>query len=152
MTSTSQWWRYVAGANSRPSYATRWLAVAAAVEAGTGLFMMVSPVVFVGLLLGAELSEPGQALGRLAGFALLALGLACWPAAQAQSRTGAALRAMLIYSLLTTAYLLYLGIATDLVGLLLWPAIAFHAAATLLLGRAWLGDPRRKGPRNQVQD
>jgi hypothetical protein len=91
----------------------------------------------VRLLLGAALSGAGQALGRLAGFALLALGLACWPAAQAQSRTSTALRAMLIYSLLTTSYLLYLGTTSDLVGLLLWPAIAFHAVSTLLLGSAW---------------
>ena len=113
---------------------------------------MVSPSLFVRLLLGAELSEPGQALGRLTGFALLALGLACWPAAQAQSRTGAALRAMLIYSLLTTSYLLYLGTTGDLVGLLLWPAIAFHAVSTLL--SVVRGSAIRHGgePRNQAQD
>jgi len=34
---------------------------------------------FVRLLLGVELSEPGQIVGRLAGFALIALVLACWP-------------------------------------------------------------------------
>jgi hypothetical protein len=113
---------------------------------------MVSPTLFVRLLLGAELSEPGQALGRLAGIALLALGLACWPAAQAQSRTVAALRAMLIYSLLATIYLLYLGTTGHLVGWLLWPAIAFHAASTLLLGRAWLSDRQRTRPRSQAQD
>jgi hypothetical protein len=100
----------------------------------------VSPSLFVRLLLGAELSEPGQAVGRLAGFALLALRLACWPAAQAPSRTVAPLRAMLLYSLLTTIYLLYLGATSDLVGLLMWPAIAFHAASTLLLGRAWFSN------------
>jgi hypothetical protein len=36
----------------------------------------VSPSLFVRLLLGVELPEAGQAVGRLAGFALLALGLA----------------------------------------------------------------------------
>ena len=66
MIRASQWWRYIAGANWRPSYAVRWLAVTALVEAGTGLVLMVRPTLFVRLLLGAELSEVGQALGRLA--------------------------------------------------------------------------------------
>jgi hypothetical protein len=139
----TEWRRYLAGADGRPPHAVRWLAVTAVVEGGAGVLLMASPSLFVRLLLGAELSEPGHALGRLAGFALLALGLACWPAAQAESQTGAALRAMLIYSLLTTIYLLYLG------GWLLWPAIAFHAASTLLLGRAWLSN-RRPGGRRTI--
>jgi hypothetical protein len=28
--------------------------------------------------------------------------------------------------------------------MLLWPAVAFHAAATILLGRSWLGDRGEK--------
>jgi hypothetical protein len=152
MTSAARWWREVAGANGRPSYAVRWLAVTAAVEAGTGLVLMASPALFVRLLLGAELSEPGQALGRLAGFALLALGLACWPGAQARSPTLTGLRAMVIYSLLATIYLVYLGATGDLVGWLLWPAIAFHAASTLLLGRTWLGNQRRGGTKNKAHE
>jgi hypothetical protein len=116
MTTTSPSWRSGAGAKAPPTHVVRWLLLAAAVEAGTGVVLMVSPTLFVRLLLGAELTEPGQAVGRLAGFALLALGLACWPAAQAPSRTAAALRAILIYSLLATIYLLYLGTTGDPVG------------------------------------
>jgi hypothetical protein len=144
MTSASRWWREIAGADGRSSYAGRWLAVAAVVEAGAGVVLMVSPSLFIWLLLGAGLSEPDRTLGRLAGFALLALGLACWPAARAENQTGAALRAMLIYSLLTTIYLLYLRIASDLAGMLLWPAVAFHVAATILLGRTWLANRGEK--------
>jgi hypothetical protein len=107
MASGSQRRQEVTGADGRPSYAARWLAVAAVVEAGTGLVLIISPALFIWLLLGTELSEPGRAVGRLAGFALLALGLTCWPSVRGANPTAAALGAMLMYSLLTTIYLLF---------------------------------------------
>ena len=39
---------------------------------------------------------------------------------------------MLTYNFLVTAYLLYLGFSGELVGILLWPAIAIHAVLALL--------------------
>ena len=83
------------------------------------------------MLFGADLSAAGRALGRLAGFALLALALACWPGAAAETR--AAPRALLAFSLFTTLYLVYLGVGGELVGMLLWPAAILHAALTVLL-------------------
>ena len=56
-----------------------WVTLAASVEVVSGLVLLVRPTLFIWLLFGAELSEAGNALGRLAGFALLALALACWP-------------------------------------------------------------------------
>jgi hypothetical protein len=53
--------------------------VAAAIEVVTGSVLMVAPSAFARVLLGADLSSAGQAVGRIAGFALLSLGLACWP-------------------------------------------------------------------------
>ena len=44
---------------------------------------------------------------------------------------------MLIYSVLTTLYLLYLGIRGEWVGPLLWPAVVVHAVLTVLLAREW---------------
>jgi hypothetical protein len=59
----------------------RWVATAAAVEAAaTGLILLVSPALFGWLIFGAELSEPGLALGRLTGIALLGFALTSWPA------------------------------------------------------------------------
>ena len=43
----------------------------------------------------------------------------------------------LIYNLLATIYLLYLGVGGKLVGTLLWPAVALHAILTILLTRVW---------------
>jgi hypothetical protein len=46
----------------------RWIVVVAAVEpAAVGLVLILSPSLFGWLILGAELSEAGQALGRLTG-------------------------------------------------------------------------------------
>jgi hypothetical protein len=111
----------------------KWPVLIAAVEAGaTGLVLMISPALFGRLIFGAELSEAGQALGRLAGIALVGFALASWsvPAAASQS----AERALLIYNLLATLYLGYLGLAGQLVGMLLWPAVALHAVLLILLG------------------
>lgn len=116
----------------------RSILVAAAIEpAATGLILIIAPVLFGRLILGAELPEAGQALGRLAGITLLAFALACWPAAAPPSYPASATRALLTYNLLATAYLLYLGIGGKLVGVLLWPAVALHAILAILIIRAW---------------
>jgi len=69
-------------------------------EGATGVVLMLAPAMVVRLLLGAELAGVGVALGRLTGFALLALAVACWPDTRPASRHAAALRALLTYSLL----------------------------------------------------
>lgn len=108
----------------------RWVTIAAAVEtAATGLILLLSPVLFGRLILGDELSEPGQALGRLTGIALLGFALTSWPDPSARSVT----RAMLTYNLLATVYLSYLGIVGKSVGVLLWPAVVLHLLLTALL-------------------
>jgi hypothetical protein len=76
-------------------------------------------------------------VGRVAGCALVALGLACWPFRDASSRPAPALVAMLTYTLLVTCYLIFLGIGGQCVGVLLWPAVAIHGLVALLLVREW---------------
>jgi hypothetical protein len=108
----------------------KWITTAAAVEAAaTGLILLLSPELFGRLILGGELAEPGQALGRLSGIVLLGFALTSWPDPSAWSVT----RAMLTYNLLATAYLFYLGIMGKTVGVLLWPAVALHVLLTVLL-------------------
>jgi hypothetical protein len=113
------------------------LDVAAVIEAATGLALMIHPPLVTRLLLGDGVSGVGVALGRVAGFALLSLGLACWPGRESAAGDSPALRALLTYNLLTTLYLGYLGIVGQSVGSLLWPAVAIHAVLTFLLARAW---------------
>ena len=115
------------------------LDVAAVIEAATGLALMIYPPLLSNLLLGEGVSGAGMALGRVAGFALLGLGLACCLGPEAGAVNSPALRAMLTYNLLATLYLTYLGIGGQWVGSLLWPAVAVHAGLTFFLARAWFG-------------
>ena len=106
--------------------------LAAVAEAATGLALLVVPSLVARLLLGAELTGVAFPVSRVAGIALIALGVACWPGATA-------LCGMLTYSALATVYLGYLAIGGQWVGPLLWPAVVLHAVLTILLARAWLG-------------
>jgi hypothetical protein len=122
----------------------RVLIFAAVGEAGTGLALLIVPSLVGRLLLGAELTGVSIPVARVAGIALIALGLACWPGSEATGNRTRALRAMMCYSLLVTLYLAYLGIRGAWVGVLLWPAVAIHAILTTLLVRAWLKDQHTK--------
>ena len=117
------------------------LSLAAAIEAVTGVALVILPQAVASLLLGAELTGAGIAVARVAGIALLSLGLLCWMSRQNADKT-AVLTAMLAYNLLVTAYLMYLGFDGNLVGRLLWPAIGIHAVLTLGFAYAWFSDQR----------
>jgi hypothetical protein len=55
------------------------LSVTGALEAATGLVLLIAPSVLVELLLGAAPgTSAGVTVSRVAGGALLALGVACW--------------------------------------------------------------------------
>jgi hypothetical protein len=118
----------------------KWAVLVAAVEAAaTGLLLILSPPVFSWLIFDAELSDAGQALGRLTGIALLGFALVTWPPPAQESQPPAAVRALLIYNLLAAIYLAYVGLAGHLVGVLLWPAVALHAIFSIVLARARFG-------------
>ncbi len=109
--------------------AKKWVLVLAAVsEAATGVALLLVPSLVGQLLFGAELTGVAVAVARVAGIALIALGVACWPGSP---RIG-----MLIYSVLAALYLAYVGLAGGLTGVLLWPAVVVHAILTVLLTRA----------------
>jgi Ca2+/Na+ antiporter len=120
------------------------LALAAVVEIGTGLLLVIDPAIVGALLLGAEVSGAGTLLGRCFGIALLALGLACWPSRQRAESGAPAFRAMSVYNVLISLYLAYLGTVGHLGGLLLWPVVALHAVVALLLGWTWRDERRTR--------
>jgi hypothetical protein len=109
------------------------LGIAAATEALTGLVLIVAPHVLIRLLFGLDVTGAAIAIGRVAGIALLSLGVGCWMGRH-EDGISSALTAMLVYNLLVTIYLISLGVGGELVGILLWPAIALHALLTVLLG------------------
>jgi len=116
---------------------TKLLGLAAVLEAATGLALVIHPALVAQVLFGDGVAGAGLALARVAGCALLALGVACWPSREAGSGIARSARAMLTYSLLVTIYLVYLGVVVHLAGMLLWPAVAVHAVWMFLLAAAW---------------
>jgi len=96
-------------------------------EAATGLALLIVPSLVGQLLLGEPLAGVAIPAARVAGIALIALGIACWP--------GPPLVGMVTYSALVTVYLAYLGFAGGLTGVLLWPAVVLHVILTVLLTR-----------------
>jgi hypothetical protein len=106
------------------------LTLTAILEAATGLGLIAVPILVVRLLLGAELTGVAIPVACVAGIALLALGVGCWPG-------NTALFGMLTYGALVTLYLAYLGLTGEWVGPLLWPAVLLHGILTVFLARAW---------------
>ena len=112
------------------------LVIAGAGEAAFGLVFLVDPPIVVRLLFNSEITGAGMVMSRVAGIALIALGVACWP--------GTPLIGMLTYSAAVTLYLAYVGFAGDLSGILLWPAVVLHVILTALLARDLTSRKRRE--------
>ena len=109
----------------------RLLSITGAFEAATGLALLAVPAFLVELLLGVPPGTPaGIAVSRIAGAALLALGVACWLARdQTAGRVrGGLVAAMLLYNIAATAILLLTWIDPGLSGIAFWPAVLAHGA------------------------
>jgi hypothetical protein len=114
----------------------RVLILVAVGEAATGVALLSVPSLVGWLLFGEELIGVAIPVARVAGIALIALGLACWP--------GLPLVGMLTYSAAVTLYLAYLGFSGGLTRIFLWPAVVLHVILTALLTRASKKDQERK--------
>ena len=97
-------------------------------EAATGVGLLIVPSLVGRLLLGADLIGVAIPVAHVAGIALIALAVGCWP--------GSPPIGMLTYSAAVTLYLAYVGFAGDSTGILLWPAVVLHVILTALLTRA----------------
>jgi hypothetical protein len=119
----------------------------ALIEGGTGVALLIAPSLVVKLLLGSPLdSAPAIALGRVAGAALFALGIACW-LARGDTQNGVArglVAAMTFYNLAAVAVFLFAGLGAKLAGVALWPAIILHAAMAV-----WCLSCLRQKPSNE---
>ena len=105
------------------------LIVAALIEAGAGLALLLVPTVAVSALLGVPLDTPtGLVAGRIAGAALIALAIACWQARNGERGSPAigVIEAMSFYNFAAAIVLVYAGTRLELRSALLWPAIVLH--------------------------
>jgi hypothetical protein len=110
------------------------LAVTAVLEAVTGAALLLSPSLVAGILLGAHLETAAAGtIARVAGAALLALGLACWLASK-DTRSHAARgvpMAMLLYNVAILAVLLQAATGLALPAAGAWLAAGLHAVMAI---------------------
>jgi hypothetical protein len=112
------------------------LRLAAAIEVATGGALLIAPSVVGRMLLGERLEGVATPLGRVAGIALVALGIACW---------GRPTLGMSIYGGGVALFLAYVGLGGHMAGFLLWPAVVLNIVLTALL----IGAARRRSEPDQ---
>lgn len=110
------------------------LIVTACGEMATGLSLLAIPGIPLRLLIGVEQASPETIfVARVAGAALLAIGVGCWlgrsdPFGHAQHGL---LAGVLVYSAVVAGLLAYAGLFLSLVGIALWPVVAVHAVLSI---------------------
>lgn len=108
----------------------RLLTVTAVLEGAAGVALITFPSATASLVIGAPLAgSAALSVARVGGISLLALGVACRRARDAQSRAaGRLVAAILVYNLGAAVILGAAGLWSLLVGVALWPVVALHIA------------------------
>jgi hypothetical protein len=99
------------------------------VEMATGVALLIAPATAGQLLFGEPLTGMALPVARIAGIALLAFGIACWP--------GPPRMGMLIYNVGVAAYLVWLGSRGGPTGIAFWPTAVLHVIFSGLLA-TWI--------------
>ena len=121
------------------------LVVIAVVEAATGLGLLLLPSVPFALLLGLPSGTVDAVfVGRIAGVALLAIGVTSWMARKDALNPSlfGLLIGILIYNTAVAILLVYSGAVLKMTGVMLWPTVAFHAVLAVWGGLLLRGIPR----------
>jgi hypothetical protein len=106
------------------------LTVTAVLEAATGLGILALPSVVSSLILGSPFdSVAALVIARIAGVALLALGVACWMARQDEGAHAVRglVGAMALYNVGVLALLAHAALVWGASGIALWPIVVGHA-------------------------
>jgi len=106
----------------------RLLIMAAALgEAAFGALIFALPGLALELFFRSEPAAGAVIMTRIAGIALVGLGIACYPRGSRQGLYG-----LLTYSVLIMIYLISAGMG-GATGVLLWPGVVVHALLSVLL-------------------
>jgi hypothetical protein len=128
-----------------PWHGTYLLIVTALGEGGTGLFLIVWPPAPFALLLGVEQPSPeAVACARVAGAALVGIGVSCWLGRLdrgSPARLGL-FTGLLTYDVAVALFLAYAGLFMNLLGIALWPAVGLHAVLAVWCVVALRSKPR----------
>jgi len=111
-----------------------WLKLGIIAEGVTGLALIAFPATVGWLLLGQEPDTAGVALGRLAGVGLACFAVACWPTGS-RVATPAPPYALWLLQVGMATCLVFIALGTGLAGALLWPGVAYHLGAAIVLLR-----------------
>jgi phosphotransferase system glucose/maltose/N-acetylglucosamine-specific IIC component len=106
------------------------LLITAVGESATGLFLLLLPAVPLRLLLGLATAPETLLVARVAGTAIIAIGVASGMARDdgGSPALRAVLTGILVYDVAVAVVLAYAGIGLGLSGILLWPAVLVHVA------------------------
>jgi len=119
----------------------------AIIEMGVGIVLLAVPALLTPILLGGSLdTSAAVVVARLAGAALVSLGVACvFGSRDSQSRTAVGIvAAMLLYNIAAVVLLVSARFCLGMTGIGLLPVSALHAALAVwciaCLRRVWSGE------------
>jgi hypothetical protein len=134
---------------NRSVWLARLLGIAGILESVTALALIIDPRLAASILLQSSLENPGDVVGRIAGGALLSLGIACWCARKtplAPPSLGIAW-GLLAYNVVACVTLAFAGIAITSGGFLALSASVLHGLfGVALFGVLLRGGEAQKGP------
>jgi hypothetical protein len=131
-------------------FSTAWLLIVSAlIELPAGIALLIAPSALTHLLVGVGLDSPESRLvARIAGAALLAIGLTCWAergSEGARARTGL-VAGLAAYNAAVVILFVWAGVVDRMHGLGLWPAVVLHALLFIwCIGRLRFNWPAHSG-------
>jgi hypothetical protein len=109
------------------------LMLSSSLELATGVVAMAAPSLLTDVLFSSGLTPGGRAIGRVGGFGLFSLAIACWPRVEDQRMQP--IRALFLYNFLAACFLGYLRAVGEFSSPFLLPACAVHGVLALLFAR-----------------
>ncbi len=118
--------------NALPAWNQTAVRMAAWIEIIVGASFILALNTQSQLIFGTTTEGSGVHFAQLAGIALIALGIACLPSNHAATRR-VAVRTLLIYNIAAAIFFAWIGFATTLRGVVLWPVVILHTVLAIVL-------------------